>query len=323
MPTTLGSLRRLLLTPSLDQVTFARRGFPGATSGAAERLEAIPQSVLCGFEWGIDTRSQWELERRLALVQPEHLGFAYEGATMACTVLDAMRGGRGHKTRDLLNGPGEPHIFLAYIGIGFAMARLPRPLWKNVLPDLTESRYHPTMSWLAVDGYGFDRAYFDTRKWVDEQHVPAPYPWQGRPGYFPRAIDQGIGRALWFINGAQPREVAAAVARFEPGRQADLWSGVGLAATFAGGTSRHGLRILRQTAGEHRAEAALGMVFAVKARTYARFVPEHTEAAAAALGDMSVEAATELADSTAVHDNGTGIDPPYELWRQKIRANFA
>ena len=95
---------------------------------------------------------------------------------------------------------------------------------------------------------------------------------------------QGIGRALWFINGAQPREVAAAVARFEPGRQADLWSGVGLAATFAGGTSRHGLRILRQTAGEHRAEAALGMVFAVKARTYARFVPEHTEAAAAAPG---------------------------------------
>jgi enediyne biosynthesis protein E2 len=323
MPTTLGCLRRLLLTPSLDQVTFARRGFPGATSVAAERLEAIPQSVLCGFEWGIDTRSQWELERRLTLVRPEHLGFAYEGATMACTVLDAMRGGRGHKTRDLLDGPGEPHIFLAYIGIGFAMARLPRPLWKNVLPDLTESPYHPTMSWLAVDGYGFDRAYFDTRKWVDEQRVPAPYPWQGRPGYFPRAIDQGIGRALWFINGAQPREVAAAVARFEPSRQADLWSGVGLAATFAGGTSRHSLRTLRQTAGEHRAEAALGMVFAVKARTYAGFVPEHTEAAADALGDMSVEAATELADSTAVHDNGTDNDPPYELWRQKIRANFA
>jgi hypothetical protein len=89
------------------------------------------------------------------------------------------------------------------------MARLPRPLWKKVLPDLT-SRYHPTMSWLAVDGYGFDRAYFDTERWVDRQEIPASYPWQGSPEYFPRAVDQGIGRALWFISGGDPAKVSAA-----------------------------------------------------------------------------------------------------------------
>ena len=32
------------------------------------------------------------------------------------------------------------------------------------MPDLTGSPYYPTMSWLAVDGYGFDLAYFDTRR---------------------------------------------------------------------------------------------------------------------------------------------------------------
>ena len=77
---------------------------------------------------------------------------------------------------------------------GFAMARLPRPLWKKVMPDLTGSAYYPAMSWLAVDGYGFDRAYFDTRRWVDEQRAPAPYAWEGSPDYFLRAVDQGIGR---------------------------------------------------------------------------------------------------------------------------------
>ncbi|MER7012756.1 DUF1702 family protein [Saccharopolyspora sp. NPDC000359] len=323
MPTMAGSVRRLLLTPSLSEVTFERRGFPATPTETAQHLEAIPQAVLCGFEWALDTRSLWELERRLSLVRPEQLGFAYEGATMACTILDAIRGGRGRRARDLLDGPGRPHLFLAYIGIGFAMARLPRPLWRRVLPELTgSSPYHPTMSWLAVDGYGFDRAYFDTSRWVERQHVPAPYPWQGRPGYFHRAVDQGIGRALWFINGARPDAVAAAVRQFEPGRHADLWSGVGLAATFAGGISREGFRELRGSAERYRDEVALGMVFAVKARSWAGHVPEHTEWAANALGEMSVDAAVALADDTAVRGGESGADPQYEVWRQRIRAHF-
>ncbi|OQO92590.1 enediyne biosynthesis protein [Saccharomonospora piscinae] len=323
MPTVLGSVRRLTMTPSLTAVTFERRRFPPGPADVARHLEAIPQAVLCGFEWGIDTRSQWELERRLSLVREEQLGFAYEGATMACTILDAMRGGRGRRTRELLDGPGRPHLFLAYIGIGFAMARLPRPLWRGVVPELTESSpYHPAMSWLAVDGYGFDRAYFDTRKWVERQHVPAPYPWQGRPEYFHRALDQGIGRALWFIHGARPDDVAQALARFAPGRHADLWSGVGLASTFAGGAAPEALRTLRRHADGYRDEVALGMVFAAKARSHARYVPEHTEWAARALGDIDVDAAVALADDTVVTD-ATGTDPTYELWRRKIRAHFA
>ncbi|MFF5207193.1 DUF1702 family protein [Streptosporangium sp. NPDC000396] len=322
MPTLFGSLRRLLLTPSLAEVSFEGRGFPVTPSDATRRLEAIPQSVVCGFEWGIDARDQWEIERRLSMVEPELRGFAYEGATMALTILDAMGGGRGHRARDLLLGPGQPHIFLTYIGIGFAMARLPRPLWKKVMPDLDGSAYYPTMSWLAVDGYGFDRAYFDTRRWVDEQKVPAPYPWEGSPDYFLRAVDQGIGRALWFIHGGQVPDVASAVRRFAGHRQADLWSGVGLAATFAGGCGAEALATLRREAGDHRAELAQGVVFAVKARTFAGFVPPHTEAAVSALADLSVEGAVALADDTAVDPRGSGPVPQYELWRQRVRAHF-
>lgn len=199
----LGSVRRRLLTPALAEVTFERRGFPGAAAPAAATLEAVPQAVICGFEWGIEVRSQWELQRRLELLEPGLRGFGYEGATMACTVRDAMGPG-GRRTQELLLGPGQRHIFLAYIGIGFAMARLPRMLWRKVLPDLPGTPYHPVMSWLAVDGYGFDRAYFDTPRWVDEQWVGPNYPWLGCPEYFPRAVDQGIGRALWFIHGAEP-----------------------------------------------------------------------------------------------------------------------
>lgn len=319
MPTILGSIRGLVLAPSLEDVSFAGRGFALTPTPATDRLEAVPQAVVCGFEWAIAAPDLTDVERRLRLVDEEQRGFAYEGATMAYTILDTVRGNR---TRELLSGAGEKHILLAYIGIGFAMARLPRPLWRKVLPDLT-SRYHPTMSWLAVDGYGFDRAYFDTERWVGRQEIPAAYPWQGSSEYFPRAVDQGIGRALWFISGAEPDKVCAAVRRFARGRQADLWSGVGLAATFAGGCPPEGLARLRKSAGDHWTEVALGSVFAVKARTYAGFVPEHTVLANEQLTGLSIEGASALADRTEVGPDGSGPLPQYEIWRRRIRAHFA
>jgi hypothetical protein len=321
MPTPFGTIRRLLLAPSLDSVSFAGRGFPVTATLATTRLEAIPQSVVVGFEWGIEARGIAEVERRLAMVEPELRGFAYEGVAMAYTVRDAVRGDR---TRELILGSGRPHVFLAYIGIGFAMARLPRVLWRTVLPDLGPIPFHPTMSWLAVDGYAFDRAYFDTAKWVDRQYRPTPYPWDGHPEYFRRAADQGIGRALWFIHGGGCAVVAEAVGRFDRERRADLWSGVGLAATFAGGAPRAELARLRESADRAglAAELALGAVFAVKARDFSDHVPEHTVTAATELAGLSITEAVDLADRTEVDHTATGPEPQYELWRRNIRAHF-
>lgn len=324
MPPILGALRRFALTPKLRSVTFAERGFPAAGTPAAEHLESIPQSVVCGFEWGIEQPTLWDVERRLATVSPELRGFAYEGAAMAFAVRDAMAGGKGTRTKELLEGPGLPHLFLTYIGIGFAMARLPRALWRNIMPDLEGVPFFPTMSWLAVDGYGFDEAYFKTKRFVGAQEPFKPYPWTGRADYFPRAADQGVGRALWFIEGARPEEVAAAVNAFPRARRADLWSGVGLAATFAGGCSEDGLTRLVALAGEHADEVALGAVFAGTARTAAGHVPEHSELGVRVLTGGSVQDAVVLAATVAVEpeDVGPGDSPAYELWRERIREHF-
>jgi hypothetical protein len=319
MSSLFGSMRRLLLAPSLRAVSFAGRRFPASHTDATVRLEAVPQAVVCGFEWGIDADDLWEVERRLGLVEPAMQGFAFEGVAMAYTVLDSVRGNR---TRELLIGPGRKHIFLTYIGIGFAMARLPRILWKKVVPDLGDAPYFPTMSWLAVDGYGFDRAYFDTRKFVERQRVPKPYAWDGYPEYFLRAFDQGVGRALWFIHGADAGQVALAVQRFSEARQPDLWSGVGLAATFAGGCDADGLAELRSAAGAHAAELGLGSLFALKARHYSDHIPDHTETAVLALAGVGIEEGVSLADRTEVAWSTDGQVPPYELWRESIRAEL-
>ncbi|WP_312866250.1 DUF1702 family protein [Streptomyces boluensis] len=322
MATAMGALRRLLMAPSLKDVSFAGRGFPVVETAATRQLESIPQSVVCGFEWGIDASGVWELERRLSLVDPETRGFAYEGATMASTVRDVMGPRKGTRTEELLAGEGKRHIFLNYIGIGFAMARLPRPLWKKVMPQLPDESYYPQMSWLAVDGYGFDRAYFDTERWIDGQYVDRPYAWEGAAEYFPRAVDQGIGRALWFIHGARVDHVAAAVGRFAEGRQADLWAGVGLAATFAGCSTPEDLNALRHASGEYRDHLAQGSVFAAKARHHSGTVPEHTRTATHALAGVTVESAARLADDTYVPSGSSAAGPAYELWRHGVRARL-
>ncbi|MFD2762698.1 DUF1702 family protein [Micromonospora eburnea] len=323
MPTIVGSLRRHVLAPPLRQVGFTERRFPVRSSAATRHLEAIPQAVVCGFEWGIGPCDLWEAERRLALVDPYLRGFAYEGVTMAFTIRDAMSMYRTSRARDLLAGPGRPHIFLNYIGIGFAMARLPRPLWRRIVPDLSGVPYHPTMSWLAVDGYGFDLAYFDTDRWVRARERPRPYPWEGSPDYFLRAVDQGIGRALWFVHAGRPDDVAAAVDRFATERQADLWAGVGLAATFAGGCDPAGLASLRRRADGYRPHLAQGAVFAARARTFSGAVPPHTDETVVALTGLPVAAASALADEVAVGGlPASRGEPAYEVWRRRVRAHF-
>lgn len=322
MPSVLRAVRRSLLAPSLHSVGFAARGFGPCADEARARLEPVPRAVVCGFEWGMESRDLAEVEHRVDLVSVEHRGFVYEGVAMAYTVRAAMAGGRPHQLRDLLLGPASQHIFLTYIGIGFAMARLPRVLWSKIMPDLAPCPYHPTMSWLAVDGYAFDRAYFDTRRWIGQQRRPAPHPWLGSREYFPRAFDQGVGRALWFVHGADPAAVTAAVDRFDADRRADLWSGVGLAATFAGGCGPDGLAELRRRSETAHAELALGAIFALKARSYAGHVPEHTEHAVAALAGVDVADGLAIADATEVDPELTGDAAAYEAWRTRIRARF-
>jgi hypothetical protein len=278
--------------------------------------DAVSQAVTRGVEWAVDGAGPEEDERRLATVEPELRGFAYEGAAMAYTILDVLPGGGRDRTRRLLDGPGRPHLVPVHLGIGAALARLPHRLWRRILPDLADPDHCP-LSWLAVDGYGFELAYAHLRRCLVEQRVPAAYPWPGAQAYVPRVVDQGIGRALWFVHAGVAEQAGAAVLRFRPDRQPDLWRGIGFAATYAGGTRPAGLALL---AGPHRAELGTGAVLAAKARTDAGVVPAHTEQAARALAGLPVAAAAALADEATRMGDEPG--PAYERWREHVRANL-
>ncbi|MEJ2885789.1 DUF1702 family protein [Actinomycetospora aeridis] len=328
MATLTGRLRRRLLAPTEGDVTFAARGFPVTGGPAVRHLEAVPAAVVRGFRGTVDGSPLPQVAARAA-AEPDPLrGFHHEGAVMAACVVDAMdpRGGPrgGTRARDLLTGPARDHVLLGWIGVGFALAKLPTAIWSRAVPDLDDVDHQAVLSALAVDGWAFDLAFFDPPRWLGRQERLPSVPWRGDDAGVPRVADQGVGRALWFFHGAEVPRVAAAVAAFAPDRHADLWAGVGLAATLAGGASADDLR--RLAAAGAPEDLALGAVLAARAAQDAAAdtgtVPAHVTTGARALAGTSVPGGADLVTGLAPAPGAAGV-PAYLDWRARIRARLA
>ncbi len=246
-------------------------------------------------------------------------GFAYEGAGMGFAVLDGMPFGRSDNlNRFLETERGEAYRYLVYVGIGWAMARLPRFRWPK------PARLDPMLVPLVLDGYGFHQAYFHTARYVDGHYRNPGFPWPRGPHqwYANRAIDQGIGRALWFIAGTDPGRVADLIDGFAAERHGDLYAGVGLAVTYAGGVEELELRSLLRRAGEHRGNLAQGSAFAADARVRAGIVPPHSKLATQVLCGATPEDVARRTRELRPADPADGELPAYELWRQRIASEF-
>lgn len=316
MPTDWRALRRRVLTPNISETLLDVRGFHKKSPAAQETLETVGRSFLEGYGYIMETRGPEEAGPRLDGIPSRFRGFAYEGAAMGCVMLDRLPlPGNGRFDR-FVTGIGAPHVYMAYVGVGWAMARLPRFRWPK--PD----RFDPLLRWLILDGYGFHQAYFRTKKYVENRHEDVAFPWPG-DAYASRAIDQGIGRAMWFVAGTDPALVTTMIGGFPERRRADLYAGTGLAATYAGGGDADELRLLRDSAGPYRSMLAQGSAFAAEARIRAGLLGEHTELATQILCGLDAHRAAEVTQEVRPENPVDGEVPAYETWRQQIAGELA
>ncbi|HZI13837.1 MAG TPA: DUF1702 family protein, partial [Myxococcus sp.] len=138
-----------------------------------------------------------------------------------------------------------------------------------------------------------------------------------------RAFDQGLGRGLWFVEGAGVERIIGRVRGFPAGRQPDLWAGVGLACTYAGGVERPALERLREAAGPHLPQLAQGAVFAARARQRAGNLAPHNALACEVLCGRSSEDAAALAELALERIGAQEAPlPRFERWRQRIQQDF-
>lgn len=295
---------RKLLHQNLDQVDFQRRGF--RLGPARPALEASGRAFLAGFNAANAARDLDFIAGHIDAIPPERRGFAYEGAGMACALHDVLTLSRGARLAALLAGPGRDYPHLIHVGAGWAFARL------RIRPWAFPAALDPLLRWLSWDGYGFHQAFFSTERTLNRQRIERGL------SEATRAIrDQGVGRAMWFSECASADESAARIASFAPDRRGDLWSGIGLAATYAGGADTEELVRLARHAGEFRAELAQGVAFACAARVRSGIVPAHSQTAATVLADVDYEQAAAWTD-VALRGIGQSAQD-YLRWRAGIR----
>src|SRR5581483_7151474 len=124
------------------------RGFHVKNAQAREVLETVGKSFLLGYGYAAEVNVPTDAEAALEQLPVRYKGFAYEGATMCLAVRDGLPLGGGGLVAQFLTGRADAHIYMAYVGVGWAMARLPRFRWPTLYaPD-------PLLRWLVLDGYG-------------------------------------------------------------------------------------------------------------------------------------------------------------------------
>lgn len=109
-----GWVRRRLFGISLEETTYARRGFRGTDAGARRRLEEVGRTFLYGYHAAPEGEELPALLRRLSGVEIELQGFAFEGAAMGLALSDFATLRPGRRLAPFLAGPGGAHVYMAH-----------------------------------------------------------------------------------------------------------------------------------------------------------------------------------------------------------------
>ncbi|GGM24441.1 MULTISPECIES: DUF1702 family protein [Micromonospora] len=306
-----GWRRPLALHPHL--VDFDIRGFHPGPVATRQALVTAAGSFLDGFNRELDVGPSHAPD--LAAVPQAYRGFAVEGAAMAATLLDRLSPLPGRRFRTLLKVHRGRYGYLAYVGAGWALARLDG-LSAGLLGRLGRlGATDPLVRWLVYDGYGFHQAFFDpdrTLSW-----------WRRHPDRCDERCAiryQGLGRSLWFRDCADPTALAGRISGLPAGHRGDVWSGVGLAATYAGGVGDDTYLELRRLNRHHPAELAQGAAFGAEARQSAGASPPHVPRATELLTGASPDVAAGWTWQARRGLDRPGAGPAdFQRWRERIQ----
>jgi len=283
---------------------------PERSSASAQRLDGIIALALSASAVA-QSDDAAALDQHLDSVDPDFLGFAVEGAGMGLTLLDRRSPVEPSRLRRLQKGRWLRFVPLAYAGAGLGLAEL----GQAVIPYVEDEKV--LTAWFAIDGYAFHLTLLAPEDHLDGQAVPPEL-----SGPAAMVFDQGVARCIWFNAAAEPGAIGAIVGRFPPQRQADLWSGVGLAATYAGGLDPDGLAELRKLSGPHAAMLASGSVFASWLRVLGENEVPGNRTACQALTGMTIDEAAELCLVERRATSGESIED-FLGWHGRVRQALA
>ncbi|MGA2848900.1 MAG: DUF1702 family protein [Terracidiphilus sp.] len=301
-----------------EEASFKARGFEACDPTVSRKLERMLESFIGGYNLAVETPDKDELSRRLyAAYDSHHVGFAFEGVGLYLAMLDMLIPGKPYRLDSYFKGAGEHHDYIVAVGAGFAIARIP---WGLRTMEGYLRTLHPLIAWCVPCGYGFHEGFFKHRRFIDEAGtLPSSLSPLGR-----QLFDSGLGRSLWWVKGADPARIHAAINRFPEDRRAELWAGIGIAACYAGGVGANELLSLQELSGPYHADFHSGLPFAARLRQKAGNYSDTTELACRTLLDRSTDTVADMAelaaDAVRAQVQGSGITEAYALLRRHLVA---
>ena len=308
-----GFLRRFIFGLSIEGMDTFWKELPGTETEARKILRLSSNAFINGYNTALEVGLSHIVLSELKAFDINLRGFAYEGVGMGLIMIDYTSLGNESKFLKFVDD-NPNHTNLAHIGAGFAISVLNRNIETSLAPMA------PMQRWWAMDGYGFYNGVFKWKQSILKQAVPKKV-----TGYALRAFDRGLGRSIWFLFSGDITRIVEELRKFPEPRRADIWSGLGVASTYAGGVSEETLRNLKTAAGPYTSYVALGSTQAANARYFANNIVEHNDLACSIHCGMSAEEAAKL---TIKVMEGLNINkkedvfveqPIYETYREKIR----
>ena len=271
-----------------EMASFDRRGYEPCDRDVRTHLEKILRTGIDGFNLAVQRRDHEalvrEIERRY---DSHHVGFAFEGVGLYFALFDFLTFGKMNRLASFASGAGRKHDYLIAVGAGFAAAAFP---WGVRTLNGYRRKLPPELAWCPADGLGFHHGIFRHQRFVEQCEGPPA----NLPSFEHPAFDSGVGRSLWWVKGASPPRIKAAIDRFGEARRAELWSGIGVACSYAGGVDEGALRELYELSGGYRVDFLSGVPFATRLRQKGENRSEWTERACRLLLQMSADDAADL-----------------------------
>lgn len=317
-------LNRFVAGIDAREASFAVRGFSSSDTQSQQRLESIGNVFLAGYNAALLASATSQLKGTIAAFERRFRGFVIEGAAMGCAIADAMPwarlSGPNDRSFTFLTEHRELHPYLSTVGIGWALARIP---WRR---HTYLCQVDPFLASLAFDGWGFHDVYFKPRRLAKPGANRAVARLGGVLAL--RSWDQGAGRALWFTSGGQFKAAADQIRTLSEHRRSDLFSGLGLAMTYAAGSAIPSRDEIRTSVGGYIDDLRQGSAFGLEAHVRAGTLHEENQRMAQALTSREPTALVEMvrAEMPARSLNCQSIETgqlAYQHWRARVARALA
>ncbi|GAA3648142.1 DUF1702 family protein [Flavivirga jejuensis] len=240
----------------LKEANFSVRKFEEGHE-AQSRLEMVAKTVVNGYNTTVEHGLNDDLRAISQSISNELSGFFHEGIGMGLYALDLVSLRNKNRFWNYIIEKDKKHEYMSYIGAGLTCG-----VFNSSYEKLID-KIDPMSGPLVLDGVGFYYAMFKTKKTITNFYVPKKI--KSNDFYLER-YDNGLGRALWFYNSGEPKKIKNTINTFPKERRANIWSGIGLAAAYAGGISNDKIPKLKSSSGIYQIMLAQGALLAAHTR---------------------------------------------------------